>query len=137
MLPKDQSPVFQVWDDSNRQERVKNITSAGYRVILSSCFLISAKNYVGHWYSYYTCDPRNFSESEQGKQLVIGGEAVLTGDFVDGTILFTRSWPDGASLAERLWSQGEFDIEEFIPRLNELRCRMLDIIRFSRSSETS
>ncbi|VDP98522.1 unnamed protein product [Trichobilharzia regenti] len=59
--PKDQNPVFQVWDESNRQERVRNITSAGYRVILSSCFLISAKNYVGHWYSYYECDPRDFS----------------------------------------------------------------------------
>nr|CAH8866020.1 unnamed protein product [Trichobilharzia regenti] len=124
--PKDQNPVFQVWDESNRQERVRNITSAGYRVILSSCFLISAKNYVGHWYSYYECDPRDFSGSDDEKQLVIGGEAVLVGDFVDETILFTRSWPDGAVTAERLWSQGDFNITKFIPRLNELRCRMLE-----------
>ncbi|VDQ04463.1 unnamed protein product [Trichobilharzia regenti] len=64
--------------------------------------------------------------SDDEKQLVIGGEAVLVGDFVDETILFTRSWPDGAVTAERLWSQGDFNITKFIPRLNELRCRMLD-----------
>nr|CAH8866040.1 unnamed protein product [Trichobilharzia regenti] len=34
--------------------------------------------------------------------------------------------PDGAAIAERLWSQGELKIDEFIPRLNELRCRMLE-----------
>ncbi|CAH8865741.1 unnamed protein product [Trichobilharzia szidati] len=124
--PTKQNPVFQVWKDSQRQERVKNITSAGYRVILSSCFRIFANNYVEHWYPYYECDPRDFSESEQEKQLVIGGEAFVVGDFVDDTILFTRSWPEGAVVAERLWSQGEFKIEEFIPRLTELRCRMLD-----------
>ncbi|CAH8865777.1 unnamed protein product, partial [Trichobilharzia szidati] len=58
---KERNIVFQVWNDSQRQERVKNITSAGYRVILSSCFRIFANNYVEHWYPYYECDPRDFS----------------------------------------------------------------------------
>ncbi|CAH8865739.1 unnamed protein product, partial [Trichobilharzia szidati] len=59
--PKEKNTVFQVWKDWIRQERVKNITSAGYRVILSSCFRIFANNYVEHWYPYYMCDPRDFS----------------------------------------------------------------------------
>nr|CAH8845408.1 unnamed protein product [Trichobilharzia regenti] len=105
---------------------VKSITSDGYRVILSSCWQINNANFSGDWYDYYECDPGAFEGTEDEQQLVVGGEAILFGEYVDESNLFTRSWPDGAVVAERLWSQGEFDVYELKPRLTELRCHMRD-----------
>ncbi|KAF5405066.1 Beta-hexosaminidase subunit beta [Paragonimus heterotremus] len=63
--------------------------------------------------------------NEEQIALVLGGEASIWGEHVDGTNLISRSWPRGAAVAERLWSSGYLDPKEFAPRLDELRCQML------------
>lgn len=41
---------------------------------------------------YYQCDPTDFNGTEAQKKLVMGGEATLWGELVDGTNLIARLW---------------------------------------------
>lgn len=41
---------------------------------------------------YYQCDPTDFEGTEQQKQLVLGGEATMWGEYVDGTNLIPLFW---------------------------------------------
>ncbi|KAH0512749.1 Beta-hexosaminidase subunit beta [Microtus ochrogaster] len=64
--------------------------------------------------------------SEKEKQLVIGGEACLWGEFVDATNLIPRLWPRASAVGERLWSpQAVTDLEDAYNRLAIHRCRMV------------
>jgi N-acetyl-beta-hexosaminidase len=47
---------------------------------------------------------RDFIGSNEAKERILGGEACLWGEFVDGTNLLARFWPKAAAVAERLWS---------------------------------
>ncbi|KAK5964188.1 Hexosaminidase, partial [Trichostrongylus colubriformis] len=59
---------------------------------------------------------------------VLGGEAALWGEYVDGTNLMTRMWPRASAVAERLWSDPEQtkSHEASWPRLHEFRCKMMN-----------
>ena len=41
---------------------------------------------------YYECDPTDFDGDQAQKDLVLGGEAAMWGEFVDGTNLIQRMW---------------------------------------------
>lgn len=79
------------------------------------------------WEKYYLCDPKNFDGTEKEKNLVIGGEACLWGEFVDGTNLIARLWPRASAVAERLWSDPTQtqDVDSARHRLDQHRCRMV------------
>ena len=58
---------------------------------------------------------------------MIGGEASMWSEYVDGTNSISRLWPRASSVGERLWSGSnrEYDREEAKFRLDDHRCRML------------
>lgn len=62
---------------------------------------------------------------------MIGGEATLWAEFVDGTNSLSRLWPRASAVAERLWSSIDVkDPEDAQFRLDVHRCRMLRLVLF-------
>lgn len=66
---------------------------------------------------------------EAARQRLIGGEATLWAEFVDGTNSLSRLWPRASAVAERLWSSIEVNNPEDAQfRLDVHRCRMLRFV---------
>ncbi|CAF4155066.1 unnamed protein product [Rotaria magnacalcarata] len=136
--------IVQIWkgtsDDDISDEwapYLNEIAGQGYNVILSSPWYINYINY-GHYrtnttivnlefFKYYEVEPlRDFSGSDDAKIRILGGEACLWGEFVDGTNLLARLWPKTAAVAERLWSAASVNNSKDAQfRLDVHRCRLL------------
>jgi hexosaminidase len=98
----------------------------GYKIILSAPWYLNYISYGEDWTKYYTTEPTEYPATAPEADLIIGGEACMWGEYVDGTNLFPRMWPRASAVAERLWSaQYVNDTNEARIRLNEQRCRML------------
>ncbi|GAA54881.1 hexosaminidase [Clonorchis sinensis] len=119
--------LIHVWK-GNWQSEVKRITSAGFPVLLSSCWYLSRISYGIDWHPYYQCDPTDFGGTPEEVARIHGGEACMWGEQVDETNIFSRSWPRGAAVAERLWSHGKLSTVEFAGRLDDIRCQMVQYI---------
>ncbi|XP_062942421.1 beta-hexosaminidase subunit beta [Cynocephalus volans] len=118
--------VIQVWKNNGYPEELHQVTESGFPTILSSPWYLDYISYGQDWRKYYNVEPLDFSGSEEQKNLVIGGEACLWGEYVDATNLTPRLWPRASAVGERLWSHKDVrDIEDAYDRLTKHRCRMV------------
>lgn len=100
----------------------------GNPLILSACWYLNYISYGADWEKYYACDPHSFTENPFKKSLVIGGEAAIWTEYVDGAKLLPLAWPRASAVAERLWSSPEQtkSVDDARFRLDEHRCKMLE-----------
>ncbi|XP_073440178.1 beta-hexosaminidase subunit beta isoform X1 [Dendrobates tinctorius] len=118
--------IVEVWKGENYQEELYNVTDAGLSAILSAPWYLDYISYGQDWQRYYKVEPLNFNGTTEQKQLVIGGEACLWGEFVDASNLMPRLWPRASAVAERLWSPKDVtSVGDAYSRLIEHRCRMV------------
>ncbi|XP_041666363.1 beta-hexosaminidase subunit beta isoform X2 [Cheilinus undulatus] len=119
--------VVHVWIGGSTNDEMSRVTEAGFTTILSAPWYLDYISYAQDWQKYYKVEPLSFNGTEAQKKLVIGGEACLWGEYVDGTNLTPRLWPRASAVAERLWSAKEVtDINDAFNRLSLHRCRMVE-----------
>ncbi|XP_069556962.1 beta-hexosaminidase subunit beta isoform X2 [Brachyistius frenatus] len=119
--------VVHVWIGGGSNDEMGKVTAAGYTTILSAPWYLDYISYAQDWQKYYKVEPLNFNGTDAQKKLVIGGEACLWGEYVDGTNLTPRLWPRASAVAERLWSAKDVtDINDAFNRLSVHRCRMVE-----------
>jgi hexosaminidase len=112
-LPKD--IVIQTWRgeasmDASTAEGYQGILSAGY-------YLDGMKSAEAH----YLVDPApaDAALTPEQRNLVLGGEAAMWGEFVNESTLDSRIWPRAAAIAERFWSPGSVrDVDDMYRRLD-------------------
>ncbi|XP_069556961.1 beta-hexosaminidase subunit beta isoform X1 [Brachyistius frenatus] len=124
-----QDTIIHVWKGNQQQyqSEMANVTSSGYQTLLSTPWYLNRISYGQDWYGFYKVDPQDFKGTDAQKKLVIGGEACLWGEYVDGTNLTPRLWPRASAVAERLWSAKDVtDINDAFNRLSVHRCRMVE-----------
>ncbi|XP_073440179.1 beta-hexosaminidase subunit beta isoform X2 [Dendrobates tinctorius] len=118
--------VVEVWKEKDYQNEMAAVTAAGFQVLLSSPWYLNRISYGQDWIQAYRVEPTNFTGTTEQKQLVIGGEACLWGEFVDASNLMPRLWPRASAVAERLWSPKDVtSVGDAYSRLIEHRCRMV------------
>ncbi|KAM6975775.1 beta-hexosaminidase subunit beta isoform 1-T1 [Tautogolabrus adspersus] len=121
--------IIHVWKGNQLQyqNEMANVTSAGYQTLLSTPWYLNRISYGQDWRGHYKADPQDFNGTDEQKKLVVGGEACLWGEYVDGTNLTPRLWPRASAVAERLWSAKDVtDINDAFNRLSVHRCRMVE-----------
>lgn len=119
--------VVHVWKGGNYVDEMSRVTAKGYTTILSAPWYLDYISSTQDWQKYYKVELLNFNGTAEQKKLVIGGEACLWGEFVDGTNLTPRLWPRASAVAERLWSaQTVTDLGDAYNRLSAHRCRMVE-----------
>ncbi|KAH9396435.1 hypothetical protein TYRP_019842 [Tyrophagus putrescentiae] len=96
--------VVHVWIQDTWQKEIARATASGYRTLLSAPWYLDWVSWGQDWVRYYETDPLGFNGTEAQKALVLGGEACLWAEYVDGSNLISKSWPRASAIAERLWS---------------------------------
>uniref|UniRef100_A0A2I3H001 Beta-hexosaminidase n=2 Tax=Nomascus leucogenys TaxID=61853 RepID=A0A2I3H001_NOMLE len=118
--------IVEVWKDSAYPEELSRVTASGFPVILSAPWYLDLISYGQDWRKYYKVEPLDFGGTQEQKQLFIGGEACLWGEYVDATNLTPRLWPRASAVGERLWSSKDVrDMDDAYDRLTRHRCRMV------------
>nr|XP_030859153.1 beta-hexosaminidase subunit beta isoform X1 [Gorilla gorilla gorilla] len=119
--------IVEVWKDSAYPEELSRVTASGFPVILSAPWYLDLISYGQDWRKYYKVEPLDFGGTQEQKQLFIGGEACLWGEYVDATNLTPRLWPRASAVGERLWSSKDVrDMDDAYDRLTRHRCRMVE-----------
>ena len=61
------------------------------------------------WQQFYANEPMEGIEDQAQQQRVLGGEACMWGEYIDGSALLNTAWPRAAAAAERLWSPRHYN----------------------------
>uniref|UniRef100_A0A8D0BW75 Beta-hexosaminidase n=1 Tax=Salvator merianae TaxID=96440 RepID=A0A8D0BW75_SALMN len=120
--------IIHVWKDNAGQYKneMSQVTKMGYRALLSAPWYLNRISYGQDWLQVYQVEPLDFEGSTEQKNLVIGGEACMWGEYVDVTNLTPRLWPRAGAVAERLWSnQTVRNVQDAYHRLVDFRCTLL------------
>ena len=87
---------------------VAKITAAGYKVLVSGCWILNNISYGDDWekvpstspwimygymfIQYYACEPQEFNGTDAQKELVMGGGVTMWSKYVDSANLLSRMW---------------------------------------------
>jgi len=126
-LPK--NTIVEVWSTPGTLQKVVN---AGHQGLLAYGWYLDRQipdppsthyEWVDTWKDFYSLEP--LANVTSNSNLVIGGEAAMFGEQVDGSNIDSRVWPRACAQAERLWSQRSVvDISDATRRLIGHRCRL-------------
>jgi hexosaminidase len=140
--------LYNIYGGAGADQNLYNVsatatTAQGFQVVRSAGYYLDhlcpldpdGKHHGTYWgtfsgWEYYApeMDPQYGVNASLGgrPELVIGGNALMWGEHVDGTNLINRIWPRTSVLAERFWSDEMLnDTKAAFPRLHEFRCRMV------------
>lgn len=123
--------IVEVWKDYPNKpwtESMNLMAEYGNPLLLSACWYLNYISYGQDWEKYYNCDPHSFSDNPIKRSRVMGGEAAIWTEYVDGAKLLELAWPRASAVAERLWSSPSEtnNIDDARFRLDEHRCKMLE-----------
>ncbi|VDO03645.1 unnamed protein product [Rodentolepis nana] len=102
----------------------------GFPSIISKGWYLDSYFYPSEWIKYYennlfpTQDLGDTFNKNRSKN-VLGGEACMWNEWQSDETVIQRIWPVICAIAERLWNHNSPDTDEFAPRLEEMRCRLL------------
>ncbi|CAN7989398.1 unnamed protein product, partial [Ixodes hexagonus] len=88
----DPDTIVQVWKGNNWRSVAPLVARKGHKMLMSAFWYLDYISYAADWKKYYEADPRGFEGMESEKDLVVGGEACLWGEYVDATNLIARLW---------------------------------------------
>ncbi|XP_033109419.1 beta-hexosaminidase subunit beta-like [Anneissia japonica] len=128
-----QDTIVQVWKDPSLdpilppyREGLEKVTKLGLKTILSAPWYLNYISYGPDWKNFYQTEPEDFNGTAEQKKLLIGGEACMWAEYVDGGNVIPRIWPRAAAIGERLWSANDVrDVDMANVRLDQQRCRMV------------
>eukprot|EP01134_Creolimax_fragrantissima_P004310 CFRG4310T1 len=129
LTPVPITTILNVWNPHITQgweAKIATVTDNGYNVIVSAPWYLDNISATKDWINFYKAEPLAFYGSVAQKALVIGGQACMWGEYVDGANIIQRAFPRTSAVAERLWSDRSVtNIEDATKRLREFRCKLL------------
>nr|CDS33587.1 60S ribosomal protein L21 [Hymenolepis microstoma] len=102
----------------------------GFPSIISKGWYLDSYFWPSEWITYYennlfpTQDLEDVFNKNRSNS-VLGGEACMWNEWQSDETVIQRIWPVVCAIAERLWNYKSPDTDEFAPRLEEMRCRLL------------
>ena len=116
--------VIQAW---RSKKTLAKAVKRGYQAILSRGYYIDLiKPTHKHYLNEPIPEDSNLTTSQ--KDLILGGEATMWGEFVTEETIDSRIWPRTAAIAERFWSPAEVkDVDDMYRRLETISFRLEEL----------
>ena len=111
--PKD--VVIQSW---RGRDSLLDAAKRGYRGLLSNGYYIDLNQSAEQHYLVDPLDGIADKLTPEQTSSILGGEATIWSEFVDGEIIDSRIWPRTAAIAERFWSPQQVrDVDSMYSRM--------------------